>query len=116
MTRRLLRLTACTLGVAAAPAEASCLPATEREHIRRADAVFTGRVLSVRADGGRATFRALTVRKGAVRRGSSVRVHATYPSSITIIWPPQVGERWRVYADRLGRRWTTNDCMGTLPA
>jgi hypothetical protein len=100
----------------AVPAEASCVPAAERQHVRRADAVFTGRVLAVRSD-GRATFRVLSVRKGPVERGAAVRVRATpYPSSITLGWEPRVGQRWRIYADRQGGRWTTNDCMGTRRA
>ena len=116
MTRRLLCLTAVATGLIAAPAGASCIPATEKEHISRADAVFTGRVLSVRSD-GRATFRVLSVRKGRVKKGDAVRVRAEpFPSSVTLRWPPKVGQRWRVYVDRKSGRWMTNDCMGTRRA
>jgi hypothetical protein len=116
MTMRLILATSCGLALAGTPAQASCIPATERDQLRRADAVFVGRVLSVRRSDGRATFRVLSVRKGRrrIHRGSAVRVYGEpYPSSVTIGWPPRVGERWKVYVDRRGRRWTTNDCMGT---
>lgn len=117
MSARILCLTACLLGLAAVPASASCLPSSERERLHRADAVFVGRVLSVSSDGATASFRVQRIRKGRVRKGSTVRVTAEpYPSSITIDWRPRVGQRWRVYAARDGRRWTTNDCMGTRRA
>lgn len=77
------------------------------------DAVFTGRVVSVSADGARARFRVLKVRKGRVVRGDIVRVRAKpFPSSVTIGWNPKAGQRWRVYAER-ERGWHTNDCLGT---
>lgn len=76
--------------------------------------MFVGRVLSSRTEDGAARFRVLRVRKGPVRKGSAVRVRPRpYPSSITIDWRPRPGQRWRIYADRDGRRWITNDCMGT---
>jgi hypothetical protein len=76
--------------------------------------VLIGRALWVGPAHRRATFKVLRVRKGLLRRGSSVRVISpTYPSSIAFNWPPRVGERWRVYAKRESERWTTNDCMGT---
>jgi len=111
---RTLLLTGALLAVAGAPAQASCLPSTYKQRLGRADAVFVGRVLSVAADGVSAKFRVLSVRKGRLRQGSTVRVIAeTYPSSITIDWRPRAGQRWRIYADRTGRRWITNDCMGS---
>jgi len=114
MIKQLLCLTTAAVAVAAAPAQASCIRSSEGEHVRRAEAVFVGRVLSVRPREGTATFRVSSVRKGRVRKGGVVRVYARpYPSSITIDWRPQVGQRWRIYADRTGRRWITNDCMGT---
>jgi len=114
MILRLGLLAACVLGAVASPAEASCIRSTERERVSRADAVFTGRVLSVSSSGRTATFRVLSVRKGRVRKGASVRVSAEpFPSSVTIDWNPRRGQRWRVYTDRKGTRWITNDCMGT---
>ena len=109
---------ACLAGaLLTAPAQASCIRSTERQDLRRADAVFVGRVLSVRAGDGSAVFRVRRVVKGRVIRGSRVRVHATpYPSSITIGWSPKAGQRWRVYADRRNGRWETDDCMGTRRA
>ncbi len=122
-TKRAARTAACSvaLGLAASllafavpTAQASCAPSTTRQKVQRADAVFVGRFLTVSANGASATFRVLSVRKGGVRRGSVVRVSARpYPSSVTIDWKPRAGQRWRVYADRDGRRWVTNDCMGT---
>jgi hypothetical protein len=112
--RRLALVVACATGLLAAPAQASCLPSTERDNVNRADAVFTGRVLTVNQDAGTAEFRVLSVRKGSVRNRSVVRVYARpYPSSVTIDWAPKPGQRWRVYLQRHGRRWVTNDCLGT---
>ncbi len=109
-----LGLAASLLAVAVPAAQASCAPSTARQKVQRADAVFVGRVLAVSANGASAKFRVLSVRKGAVRTRSVVRVSARpYPSSVTIDWRPRAGQRWRVYADRDGRRWVTNDCMGT---
>ena len=103
--------------LAAAPADASCVPATPAEQLRRADAVFRGQVVSVGSSGASARFRVLSVRKGAIKRGGVVRVVANpYPSSVTIGWQPRVGQRWRVYVDRRGGRWLTNDCRGTRRA
>ena len=95
-------------------AQASCLRSTDREDLKRADAAFVGRVLTVNASEGSARFRVLSVHKGHIRRGSAVRVYARpYPSSVTIDWSPKPGQRWRVYVSRNGRRWVTNDCQGT---
>lgn len=117
MSARTIALTTCVLAFAVAPAEASCLPSSAQQRQQRADAVFVGRVLSVSANGASASFRVLSVRKGNVRRGASVRVYARpYPSSVTIGWQPRAAQRWRVYVDRSGRRWVTNDCMGTRRA
>ena len=117
MTTRAIALTTCVLAFAVAPAEASCVPSSAQQRLQRADAVFVGRVLTVSANGASASFRVLSVRKGNVRRGASVRVHARpYASSVTIGWQPRAGQRWRVYVDRSGRRWVTNDCMGTRRA
>ena len=114
MTRRLLFTTVLATVVLAPPANASCVRLTETEAVRMSDAVFTGRVVSVSANGARATFRVLRVRKGPVARGDTVRVRAEpYPSSITLAWKPKVGQRWRVYAERERGRWYTNDCLGT---
>ena len=114
MTARLIVLTSCALAASAAPAQASCIPSTASQDLKRADAVFVGRVLSVSANGDSARFRVLSVRKGAVRKRRSVRVEAEYyPSSVTIGWRPKVGQRWWVYVRRSGRRWLTTDCMGT---
>ena len=105
-------IVAGTAGILAAPAHASCIRSSEREYVARADAVFVGRVLS--ASRGTARFRVLSVRKGRIKRGSSVRVYARpYPSSVTLDWSPRPGQRWRVYVAREGRRWITNDCQGT---
>ena len=114
MTIRILTATTAAAVLLAPPAQASCLPSTERERLRRADAVFTGRVLSVSRDGSRATFRVLRVRKGRIEKGTSVRVRAEpYPSSATISWRPRRGQRWRLFVDRRQGRWATDDCMGT---
>ena len=114
MTRRLISLTVCAVAVSAVPAQASCIQSTARQKLERADAVFVGRVLSVSAKGGSASFRVTSVRKGRLRKGQSVRVHADhYPSSVTFNWSPRVGDRYRLYVRRAGRRWLTNDCMGT---
>ena len=110
----LLGVTALALAFAAAPADASCIAMTERQRLSRADAVFVGRVVSVSADRASARFRVLRVRKGSIREGGLVRVTAEpYPSSTTIDWRPRRGQRWRVYAERRGSRWTTDDCLGT---
>ena len=117
MVTRILFLTICALALAAAPAGASCIPLTQAQRLDRADAVFVGRVLSVSADRASARFRVLRVRKGGVRKGRIVRVTAEpYPSSTTIGWRPRRDQRWRVYAERRGRRWTTDDCLGTRRA
>ena len=112
-----LRLAGVTTGIflgAATSAGASCLPSTSGQQLKRADAVFVGRVLSVGADGGSASFRVTSVRKGHVSKGAAVHVVADpYPSSVTIDWSPVRGQRWRVYVHRSSKRWTTNDCMGT---
>ncbi len=114
MIKHLLCLTTVAVAVCAAPAQASCLRLSEREQVRRADAVFVGRVLSVRQRDGSATFRVLSVRKGRVHKDRSVRVFARpYPSSITIDWRPRIHQRWRIYAHRTSRGSITNDCMGT---
>jgi hypothetical protein len=116
MTTRLVVISICAAGAVASSASASCIPSTEREDIKRADAVFTGRVLSVPSSNGRATFRVLRVRKGRgrIHKGDTVRVYPEfYPSSITINWKPRGGERWRVYTQRRKHRWITNDCLGT---
>ena len=117
MTKRTVTL-ACLAGAfLTAPAQASCIPSDERQDLRRADAVFVGRVLSVRESDGSAMFRVRRVVKGRVTRGSRVRVYATpYPSSITIGWAPAAGQRWRLYVDRRDGRWETDDCMGTRRA
>ncbi len=109
-----LAIAAAALALAAPPAQASCVPFTDSERVARADAVFVGRVLGVSANGARASFRVLSVRKGSVRRRSVVRVTARpYPSSVTLRWKPRAGQRWRVFAGRDGRRWVTDDCAGT---
>jgi hypothetical protein len=114
MIARLVCVTTCLLVVAPAPARASCIPSSSSQRLQRADAVFMGRVLSVSARGDSASFRVLSVRKGRVRKGASIRVTVEpYPSSVTLGWSPRRGQRWRVYTDRNGRRWVTNDCMGT---
>lgn len=103
--------------VLASPAQASCIRSTERDYLKRADAVFVGRVTSVGPSGASARFRVLSVRKGRIDPGSVVKVVAEpYPSSITISWTPKPGQRWRVYVKRSGKRWTTSDCMGTRRA
>ena len=90
------------------------MPSTYKQRPGRADAVFVGRVLSVSANGASAKFRVLSVTKGRLHKGSTVRVLAkTYPSSITIDWKPRAGQRWSIYAERTGQRWITNDCMGS---
>lgn len=114
MTIRILLLVGAALAATAAPAQASCIPMTQAERQKLADAVFTGRVLSVSADGASARFRVLSVRKGAVVKGAIVRVTAQpYPSSVTMRWSPRRGQRWRVGAQRRGTRWVTSDCLGT---
>jgi hypothetical protein len=116
MITRLVLCTVCVMALVATPARASCIPSTERDHLKRAEAVFAGRVLSVRSSDGRATFRVISVRKGGARihRGSSVRVYPwPYPSSVTINWKPRRGQRWRVYVQRKGQRWVTSDCLGS---
>lgn len=116
MVARLALATVSALAVLAAPASASCLPGSEAQRLARAQAVFTGRVLSVSPNGASARFRVLSVRKGPVRRGSVVRVVAgAYPSSVTMRWSPRKGERWRIGAQRRNGRWITNDCLGTTP-
>ena len=117
MIKRTVTL-ACAAGAfLTAPAEASCVRSDERQDLRRADAVFVGRVLSVRESDGSAVFRVRRVVKGRATRGSRVRVHATpYPSSVTIGWAPRAGQRWRIYAARRDGRWETDDCMGTRRA
>jgi hypothetical protein len=107
-------MAACVTGLVAAPAHASCIPSTERDYLQRAGAVFVGKALSVRSSDARATFRVLRVRKGHIKRGAAVAVYPTpYPSSVTIDWSPRPGQHWRVYVQRAGRRWITNDCLGT---
>lgn len=114
MTIRILLLTGAALAAAAAPAQASCVPMTQAERERLADAVFTGRVVSVSANGASARFRVLRVSKGIIRKGAVVRVAAEpYPSSVTMRWNPRPGQRWRVGAQRRGTRWVTSDCLGT---
>lgn len=101
-------------GLAAAPASASCIPASQSEREALADAVFIGRVLSVDSDRAKARFRVLGVRKGAIAKGSAVKVLARpLRSSVTTNWSPAVGERWRVAVQRKNGRWLTNDCLGT---
>ena len=113
----LVAATACALALGAETAQASCVPSTEQEFRQRADAAFVGRVLSVRSSDGSARFRVRRVIKGRLERGDRIRViPRPHPSSVTINWNPRVGQRWRVYADRPGRRWLTNDCMGTRRA
>lgn len=117
MATRILFLAVTALALAAAPAGASCVPSTEAERFGRADAVLVGRVVSVSVDRASARFRVVRVRKGSVRKGAVVRVTAEpYPSSTTIDWRPRRGQRWRVYAERRGGRWITNDCLGTRRA
>lgn len=107
-------LLTCAMGILAASAHASCVRSTERENLDRAGAVFVGRVVSVDQGGGAAVFRVQSVRKGSLKRDARVRVYARpYPSSVTISWAPKPGQRWRVYVQRHGSRWVTNDCMGT---
>jgi hypothetical protein len=107
-------IAACVTGLVAAPASASCIPSTEREYLQRSHVVFVGKVVSVRSSDARATFRVLRVVKGHLRRGATVAVSPwIYPSSITINWAPRPGQHWRVYVQRAGRRWFTNDCLGT---
>lgn len=102
---------------ATGPAQASCIRSTERENIARADAVFTGRVVSGSPQRARAVFEVLRVRKGRISPGTRVRVYADpFPSSITINWAPRPGQRWRVYVQRKGSRWVTSDCLGTRRA
>lgn len=113
-TSHLVAATTCALALGAETAQASCVPSTEQDFRQRADAAFVGRVLSVRSSDGSAKFRVHRVIRGRLERGDSIRVVTRpYRSSVTINWNPEVGQRWRVYADRLGRRWLTNDCMGT---
>ena len=114
MKLRALGLTIAVIGVGAPAAHASCVPSSEGEYRKRADAIFVGRVLAIRESDGRAKFRVRRVLKGALTKGTVIRVFARpYPSSVTMNWSPELGERWRVYVDRPGRRWITNDCMGT---
>ena len=116
MTVRIVLATAIALTVAA-PAEASCAFLTEKEQRKYAEAVFTGRVISVRASDGSATFRILEVRKGQLKRGAITRVYPRpHPSSVTMGWNPRRGESWRLYVRRPGERWYTNDCAGTQRA
>ena len=113
-THVLVITTAALLVVGAEAAQASCVPSTEKDFRKRADAIFVGRVLTVNSEDGSARFRIRRVIKGGLEKGSKIRVvPRPYPSSVTIDWNPKVGERWRVYVDRPGRRWITNDCMGT---
>ena len=119
MHTRLILITVCAVGALAPPAQASCIPSTESENVARADAVFVGRVLSVRSSDGRATFRVLRVRKGShrIHKGDAVRVVPEfYPSSVTMNWTPKRGQLWRVYVQRRSGRWVTNDCLGTRRA
>ena len=58
---------AAALMILAQPAQASCVPSTEREHLARAAAVFVGRVTSVNATDGSARFKVLSVRKGRIK-------------------------------------------------
>jgi hypothetical protein len=114
MTGRVVLLATCMMGLVAAPASASCIPSTERDYLQRSHAVFVGKVVSVRSGDARANFRVLRVVKGQLRRGARVAVSPwLYPSSITINWAPRLGQHWRVYVQRAGRRWITNDCLGT---
>ena len=117
MTKRIV-ICACLAGAAlAAPAQASCVPASQRDDLGSAEAVFVGRVASARESDGSAVFRIRRVVKGRVRRGALTRVFAEpYPSSITSGWRPRPGERWRIYAKRRAGGWTTHDCMGTRRA
>jgi hypothetical protein len=117
MACRITLIAACVTGLVAAPAQASCIPSTERDYLQRSRVVFVGKVLSVRSSDARATFRVLRVRKGQIRRNATVAVYPTpYPSSVTLNWSPRPGQHWRVYVQRAGRRWITNDCLGTRRA
>jgi hypothetical protein len=114
MACRIILIAACGTGLVAAPASASCIPSTERDYLQRSHVVFVGKVVSVRSSDARANFRVLRVLKGQIRRGARVAVSPTpYPSSVTIDWAPRLGQHWRVYVQRAGRRWITNDCLGT---
>lgn len=114
MTLRLLVLTLLLTAIVTGTARASCVPSTESQLLKRADAVFVGVVISARSSDDSAAFRILRVRKGRLRRGAITRV---YPiprlSSVTIGWSPQTGQRWRLYVVRKNGRWITNDCAGT---
>ena len=104
----------CASGLLGSPAQASCVPASLRDDMGRADAVFVGRVLSVSESGGSARFRVLRVAKGNLAPRAAVRVFARpFPSSVTLNWSPKPGERWRVYIQRKAGRWVTHDCQGT---
>ena len=114
MIARVFAAAMAALLLPVAPATASCIPLTRAQQLERADAVFTGRVLSVSASGATAWFRVKRVRKGPLTVGSRVRVKAwPYPSSTTTGWRPRPRQRWKVYANRRDGRWWTDDCNGT---
>ena len=111
----LLMAVAALLGTAPA-AFSLCAYADEAERFARADAVFVARVLR-HIDGGTGKFRVRRVLKGPLRVGQAVRVttEPLFPAE-DFDWRPRRGQRWRIYARRSGRLWTTNDCMGTRRA
>ena len=114
MTTKLIIATLTAAGLVAGPASASCAITTQAERDALADAVFVGRVLSVDEEKGAARFRILAVRKGELRKGTTIRVLARpLRSSVTAAWSPREGERWRVAVQDKRDRWVTNDCLGT---
>ena len=113
-TRLMVVSCAALIAVGAEAAQASCVPSTDKDSRARAGAAFVGRVLSVNSETGAAKFRIRRVIKGSLQKGAKIRVVPwPHPSSITLEWDPEVGERWRVYTVKRGRRWITSDCMGT---
>jgi hypothetical protein len=117
--RRRVFLIAITL--VAVPAEAahacSCAPINDKQAMRVSDGAFVGRLLSVKrveGDDSAARYRYRVLRRYKGRMGDFVTVRSAFDEA-TCGLPKKIGNRYALYLDRRGRRWTSSLCMRTTP-
>jgi Tissue inhibitor of metalloproteinase len=127
MRRRLVRALAAVAvalsGVAATASPCwacSCAEDTPKGYAKRADVVFTGRVVEVRGGGSddgtygddnlKVRFRVKKVYKGKAKRATTVR---TNESSAACGYGFSEGKRYTVFAQKEDGKLSTNLCSGT---
>jgi len=103
------------VGLAAAPARASCIQQTQADQMARADVIAYGRIIGVDRAGGSLSFRALTVYKGDPGPGTlAVRVGPGGGAATSVDYRADPGDHL-LYLQRDRSTYATNDCSGSHP-